>query len=1185
MTSSVHTSVVAPPVSNSTSNPGAIDILPTSPTITEEPPNISDESHSSVTMLTVPEVPHSIGDMPALLSLNLSDVALNVQGDTHRAEGEQDGEMEGQLPDPLGPNFKWDFAPFVRTPGRPTWSVHPQGVRWLAARLPEFDKIEGPQGVTYDEYNIRLQELRLKWKEGVQETYLKNFPAYNINNYLPHNPSAKQLRTAKRRVVTKLDNMLGGKKEKDGGIDDVITQVFHVAKRPTASTLWARSDKEAYARLEAAGMIKDGWTPDMDRQKSFPMQVKLRARLFRELPDEEQELWRAKARAMKPGQPERNDIILAFPKLFAMIGDSISSKTGWLVEIRAAGIGIEGGPRYFVERYKPVVDGIMVDYTSLPACEAYDQAFREGVANVHAVEVQSVQALPTWKPKIASLSEHVVIIRFSDMIALDNNLNIMSTHNEVRESLCRYMEQTFALRDVVEETRGRRRKAKKPDWSAISRAQGDSLHEYIDPARLPPDPFHFQDPMAMRVGTLMKMAQWLVDGEAGLLQNEKMFRWAGQQDTVVMKERKPRKQPTATGAGVKKEHVKKTQEEESESGDEGSNNNEVGPTTKGGSKRKRKLVATPADERPAKRGRKTTTNDKASRAKTEKSASKLSKIKVTKAAQPEGTAAVQTETSAAARTEMNTVFRHDNSTKGTIEENGTSNAVTATNHNNNVNVMTKKDSSSNAVAVKKKAVPKPRIRHTKGKTKPKMKNKDSDGESDEGDNDNGWVSQPPVRVAFDGNYYKWHQDWTSRVDLLDWEEKPGGSMQCDILEATRFLEASELQEEIVLGRSIDVAKPGDYDDEAVADLLDAILDTSKVLPTLSSYGAIKKWSSVCDTLIERMTSAVDAIINYASNSRHSILTIGGTGGLFAGLRCLEFLRRLIETRPGIAQYRDSVEAIIARYEMTIPQEQWRRWTLSSFAVDTHKDVRDIRVAWEVFMEVIMRAGFDASRWWFYKWRGRWPSMVKDVADETVLRRRKVEPIDLCVPISPDAWNSTKATFVAEMREWMMEMDWSLFTRGSVCEKFVWAYVMFMMCGRGGLGRADWWQEMGRNTCVWLLADAEHLEPGVLDRRQELLRDVTIKVSVEELLKHGVEAADSKTNKGGESGLTIDEEKVDIQEVGELINIISTQEGQVVTRDGNETSSVGEEEECIKAVRRPKKPASEGPRKLGTTAIG
>ncbi|KIJ29412.1 hypothetical protein M422DRAFT_269249, partial [Sphaerobolus stellatus SS14] len=145
---------------------------------------------------------------------------------------DNNGELEA-FPDPLGPKFLWNFPPFIATNRLFQYSIHPEGLRYLKARLPEYDKIEGPHGLSVDEYEAQPMQLRLDWKKGVSDFYLSHYPDFNWNSILPPNLSARQMKSAKRRVLVKLDNMISKIQTPDQG-PDIIDQLFHAAKKPTA---------------------------------------------------------------------------------------------------------------------------------------------------------------------------------------------------------------------------------------------------------------------------------------------------------------------------------------------------------------------------------------------------------------------------------------------------------------------------------------------------------------------------------------------------------------------------------------------------------------------------------------------------------------------------------------------------------------------------------------------------------------------------------------------------------------------------------------------------------------------------------------------------------------------------------------------------------------------------------------
>lgn len=57
----------------------------------------------------------------------------------------------------------------------------------------------------------------------------------------------------------------------------------------------------------------------------------------------------------------REQVIAAIPKLFALIGDAVASKTGWYVEIRAVGLGSDEKPQYFMSVSHMAADILSID--------------------------------------------------------------------------------------------------------------------------------------------------------------------------------------------------------------------------------------------------------------------------------------------------------------------------------------------------------------------------------------------------------------------------------------------------------------------------------------------------------------------------------------------------------------------------------------------------------------------------------------------------------------------------------------------------------------------------------------------------------------------------------------------------------------------------------------------------------
>ncbi|KIJ33928.1 hypothetical protein M422DRAFT_264068 [Sphaerobolus stellatus SS14] len=205
------------------------------------------------------------------------------------------------------------------------------------------------------------------------------------------------------------------------------------------------------------------------------------------------------------------------------------------MEIRAAGIGTDGKPHYFMERYKPLHDGKMLDYADIPEALVYDKALQNCVAGTHEVCHEDVYVVPPWKPQVFKSLPKVVSLHLVDMIDLDEQMQVQSGHEELKLAVQSYVEQTYAL---VHIGCNRHTKVPKPNWDRIGEAKGDDLHKYIDPEHLPAEPFEFCKPVSLKPHALRVLAQWTVDGEVGKRDAITHFRLQGQQDSVVLATRK-----------------------------------------------------------------------------------------------------------------------------------------------------------------------------------------------------------------------------------------------------------------------------------------------------------------------------------------------------------------------------------------------------------------------------------------------------------------------------------------------------------------------------------------------------------------------------------------------------------------------------------------------------------------------
>ncbi|KIJ36440.1 hypothetical protein M422DRAFT_261179 [Sphaerobolus stellatus SS14] len=189
----------------------------------------------------------------------------------------------------------------------------------------------------------------------------------------------------------------------------------------------------------------------------------------------------------------------------------------------------------------------------------------------------------------------------------------------------------------------------------------------------------------------------------------------------------------------------------------------------------------------------------------------------------------------------------------------------------------------------KKPTPKPRPVVVKGKAAMKLAN--DRGESDSEEEDNGaFVIKGKPSIPHGGDYERWFKDFTKCTEGLDWEGEAVKTMECDVVSAAMFIEATELQDSIMLVGTLDVTKPPDVEDDGIGLLLDAVMDSDHILPVVSTFGSVKKWADVCSILLARAEGVLEALRLHPTDKHCSFLKVGGQTGLFPALRCLEFAR-------------------------------------------------------------------------------------------------------------------------------------------------------------------------------------------------------------------------------------------------------------------------------------------------------
>ncbi|KIJ29396.1 hypothetical protein M422DRAFT_54175 [Sphaerobolus stellatus SS14] len=385
---------------------------------------------------------------------------------------------------------QWTWEPFVAPTRTGVWQVNPIGVEWLDKRLNDYYLVEGPQGVSILEYEKRLANKRLKFKKDLAEEFMNHFHGYDYKKVLPANPSKKQVRTAKKRVFVKIGNMLAdsNKPTKKSKTTDVLDLVYRHVRRSTARDVWARESPD-YKDKEADRMIVKGWTLKMDRPKMFPLQMRVRQELWKELPEEDRAKWTQVATEDVRGPATR-------------------------------------------EKFIPTVGPHLPNLSSMSASEVYESAMRKAVGAMTQVGPDEVKVIAPWRPRINVPKPCVAVVYFASKVKVDEQGNIITPEDALRDAITSYLHMTFeALCPASREGKGKGGRLKKPDWDRMVRM---GMNKFVDPAVLPPPPFTFNNPQHYLVPQLLEFGGWLLKGESGELPEAQRFRWIGQRDDVTI---------------------------------------------------------------------------------------------------------------------------------------------------------------------------------------------------------------------------------------------------------------------------------------------------------------------------------------------------------------------------------------------------------------------------------------------------------------------------------------------------------------------------------------------------------------------------------------------------------------------------------------------------------------------------
>jgi len=149
--------------------------------------------------------------------------------------------------------------------------------------------------------------------------------------------------------------------------------------------------------------------------------------------------------------------------------------------------------------------------------------------------------------------------------------------------------------------------------------------------------------------------------------------------------------------------------------------------------------------------------------------------------------------------------------------------------------------------------------------------------------------------------------------------------------------------------------------------MDAISDAHNVLPWPNMFPQVTNVALVIDDLVSRVSSGLDAIVNYPTDKQLSRMKLAGALAGTAMLRYGEFARRFAATAtPKHQKYVRIVDDLLERMEVTFAQEMWRRWALGSFGVSKQRAGEQLMVGFAIWMEAVMRSNMSVDKVKYYE---------------------------------------------------------------------------------------------------------------------------------------------------------------------------------------------------------------------------
>ncbi|KIJ30664.1 hypothetical protein M422DRAFT_267710 [Sphaerobolus stellatus SS14] len=355
------------------------------------------------------------------------------------------------------PNWKFNLYAIGNRSSQ--WVMDSQAQRWLATRMYHFDNIRGPDGVSMRVYRTRMKrKIKDKKAELIEELYQHWKTPHTFDYLLGENPSKLELKQAYRRVSTKLNALIGNRGQISKRGPDIFKILFEQVRRPSAKDIWAHEQEAIVGPMVIEEMVKNKWKPSMLRQKTLPIQMKARKKVFNRLPEAEKQIWRAKAATWEPKPLTQKELFAALPKLLFTFGDAVRKYLKWTIFIWAGGLTDTGKPASIREEWYDEDDADTQALLDSKEYQAVNTVFNGVLARKHKLPIEEVQTMLPYRPRIPNSIIPQGVPLLKDMIEYDPATNnVLTDSDTLIKALTLYLQDTYALVPTVD---GKKRKGK-----------------------------------------------------------------------------------------------------------------------------------------------------------------------------------------------------------------------------------------------------------------------------------------------------------------------------------------------------------------------------------------------------------------------------------------------------------------------------------------------------------------------------------------------------------------------------------------------------------------------------------------------------------------------------------------------------------------------------------------------------